>query len=365
MLYVLKTVPGLEDLLAEECKSVEPNCEPLREERGRLLVELSREGAEKLVQISRLLTSAYEVLAETELVSLSPEGVRSVALEIEWERILHDGAIFAVRSERVGEHSFTSLDVSREVGRAVFERCASRGVHVKVHLNAPEVVVIAELFGSRLTIGVSLTGDSSLHRRWYRVREHPASLKPPIAFAMIMLSGMRDGELLIDPMCGGGTIPIEALLYFETSRAVCGDVSEESLRIAKHNAAAAGVLERLETLRSDVRDLPSLLGRRIAKRIVTNPPYGIRLGTPRASAYSLAKLFDASNELLTEDGSLVLITPSRKRALEEAERIGMRLYCEREVLHGDLRAWILCFESSSLATRNNSPLRAEDQRSAW
>ncbi len=60
-------------------------------------------------------------------------------------------------------------------------------------------------------MGINTTG-ASLHKRGYRVYSHTASLKPTIASAMLQIGDWKPTRSLIDPMCGGATIPIEAAL---------------------------------------------------------------------------------------------------------------------------------------------------------
>lgn len=347
MLFLLKTIPGLEDLALLECEAVAGPCELVEKRPGRILVRASKEGVEALLEVSGLLTGAYLVEALARLPASSDaqlEAAYKAALGVAWERYLSEGEQFAVRSERVGEHSFTSVDLAKVVGQAVADRLKLAGAEPRVHLTSPKKVVVAEAVEELLLLGLSLTGDESLHKRWYRVREHPAALKPPIARAMLLLSRMKDGERLLDPMCGGGTIPIEALLYFETSEAVCNDRSPWSVETAKQNALVAGVSKRLKFLVADVSELPRLLGEESVDRVVTNPPYGIRVGDFRTAVEVLRRLFEASAKLLRRGGTLVAITPHKSKALELGLAFGLVPYCEKWVMHGELDSWIVCFE---------------------
>ena len=349
MLFTVKTIPGLEDLLLLECELVAGGCRLLERRPGRILVDADASSMLRFLETSKLATSAYMVLARFALSATDSsqlDRIYEIALSVEWERHVADGETFAVRSERVGQHDFTSIDLSRVVGQAVINRLREKGRNVHVHLTLPRRVIVAEVLERELLLGLSLTGDESLHKRWYRVKEHMASLKPPIAFAMILLSGMRDGEVLLDPMCGGGTIPIEALLYFESSRALCNDRSKRSIEMALENSMTAGTASRMEFLNVDVQELPRVLEEESIDRIVTNPPYGIRMGTPRAALNAIRGLFKASRYLLKETGTLVLITPDRERVYSEAQSQGFSLYCEKWVMHGDLEAWIMCFSKS-------------------
>ncbi|ERG89472.1 MAG: putative N6-adenine-specific DNA methylase [halophilic archaeon J07HX5] len=119
---------------------------------------------------------------------------------------------FAVRAQRRGDQSFGSPEVASTVGQAIVDSYAEPP---PVELDEPAVVVRALVRGETLVLAVDTTGQS-LHRRWYRAVEHDAALRPTVAHAMVCLAkGGDDSNLagrLLDPMCGCGTIPIEAAL---------------------------------------------------------------------------------------------------------------------------------------------------------
>ncbi len=161
------------------------------------------------------------------------------------------------------------------------------------------------------------TSGELLHRRGYRQEVAKAPLRETLAAGMLLASGWQKNDPLADPMCGSGTIPIEAALLgrriapglgrsfqFMNWKSFDGQLWEEtvakardailnsSLRIsasdrdagaiqaASHNAARAGVASDLELserpISASLAALPDLEGRE-SGWIITNPPYGIRL----------------------------------------------------------------------------------------
>lgn len=346
MLLILKTNPGLEDLAADECRSILgwDKCRPfdLRVGEGRIYVEAEGE-VDRLVMGSRLLTGIVLLMARERLDCASTEGcereIRRLAREVEWARVLSRGDRFAVRAERIGEFPLTSPRLASIVGDAIAS-CVS---DVAVHLNSPSRVVVAEVDWGVLNLGIVLGGEEGLHRRWYRVREHMASLKPTIAHAMLALSGVRDGDVLLDPLCGGGTIPIEALLYHEWLTAYCSDRSAKSLDAARANAAAAGVLHRLSIFKSDVSRVSTILSKRV-DHIVTNPPYGLRVGDPRVALRVLERLLEQSHHLLERGGHVTLLFPNKAPVGRKAMGMGFAELHSRKVRHGDLDLWLMVFE---------------------
>jgi putative N6-adenine-specific DNA methylase len=179
----------------------------------------------------------------------------------------------------------------------------------------------AQLFVVRIVDDqCEVSADSSgelLHRRGYRQEIAKAPLRETLAAAMVLASGWRSGEPLLDPMCGSGTIPIEAILIargiapgikrrfqfmawpgFDSARwneileKARGSVTElageirgsdrdaGAIRAAMHNAERAGVVGDIEFFTDAISgSMAALSGVEDgAGWILTNPPYGIRVG---------------------------------------------------------------------------------------
>jgi len=341
--YLIRTSPGLEDLLVQECREIMGYCDLVHEGKGWVLVE-STGRPETYIDNARLPTKMTHILfykSYTSEKEISLNQIYKDIKETSWEDYFLEKTTFAVRTERYGNHSFTSPEIANIAGKAVIEYFDKRKTRVSVHLGAPNIVVDVFLYKNLLAVGISLTGDYSIHRRWYRVEEHTASLKPNIAFAMIILSGMRDGEVLLDPVCGGATIPIEALTFFETSKAICNDKIKKNLAIGIKNSIAAGVDTRITFLNKDVSELKSM--KLDFQLIVANPPYGLRLGRPIVARKTLKNIFELFSRQDHTDSRLTIVYPNKKTIIELGEKFSLEKYCERWVMHGNLDVWITCF----------------------
>jgi putative N6-adenine-specific DNA methylase len=179
----------------------------------------------------------------------------------------------------------------------------------------------AQLFVVRIVNDeCEVSADSSgdlLHRRGYRQETAKAPLRETIAAAMVLASGWKGNEPLLDPMCGSGTIPIEAAMIarkmapglsrnfqfmnwagfdakrwnriLEDARAAVTDFSGEILgsdrdsgavQAAARNAERAGVSENLrfstEAVSGSIAAIDDSV--RDSGWILTNPPYGVRVG---------------------------------------------------------------------------------------
>jgi 23S rRNA G2445 N2-methylase RlmL len=206
------------------------------------------------------------------------------------------------------------LQIQGTVKNAVIEGARRRGVEVHLDAERPDLILVAH--GAPPVISVDL-GGGSLHQRGWRLSHGEAPLRETLAAQILILAGWDPrSEVLVDPMCGSGTIPIEAALlaraeprwlpprrplaerlpamqglertlrplYPDAAPAILGsDVDPAALKDARANAARSGASDRVTLLERDFRalrlaELAQLL-RVDAPRglVVVNPPYGERL----------------------------------------------------------------------------------------
>lgn len=121
---------------------------------------------------------------------------------------------FSVDLGSTPDFEASPLQLRGVVKNALVDALASRGVTAVVDADAPEVVFVARRAGTpdsrRTVVGIDI-GLGARHRRGARVASGPAPLRETMAAQLIMLSRWdARSEVLVDPMAGGGTIPIEA-----------------------------------------------------------------------------------------------------------------------------------------------------------
>ncbi|MEM1873367.1 MAG: methyltransferase [Acidilobaceae archaeon] len=340
--------PGLERIAVAEVEEEIAESRVLESPlRGRVIAEIPLASIERVFKL-KSIHSAVLLLSQRQVSKSSSglEEIREAVCKAEPWNFLLPGYAFAVESQRIGEgHSYTSIDVARVAGSAVQE-CTrrARGFTPEVRLNSPHVVFYAEVYSDVFSFGVVLTPEKSLHARRYRVYDHPAALKPTIAYGMLRLSRARDGDHILDPMCGGGTIAVEAALLYESSLVTCMDLELEYLRGALMNALAARVYRRIRFIQGDARKLSSIIGLETVDRIVTNPPYGVRMSDVRRSRRLIELFIPEAWRALKPGGTLTLITPHASHSKRVAAREGFELLEELEVLHGDLEVAIEVFQ---------------------
>ena len=182
----------------------------------------------------------------------------------------------------------------------------------------------------RVTLMIDTTGDG-LHKRGYRAISNAAPLKETIAAAMIMLSHWKYEYPLADPLCGSGTIPIEAAMikrniapgltrgflseHFvycpeklwkecrEEAEALkknvpleifASDIDAKTIEIAKNNAIVAGVGDAVIPTVKNVADFYTDIP---YGTIIANPPYGERLGDEKVCRELYAEMGKAFRKL--------------------------------------------------------------------
>ncbi|MBB5347486.1 bifunctional 23S rRNA (guanine(2069)-N(7))-methyltransferase RlmK/23S rRNA (guanine(2445)-N(2))-methyltransferase RlmL [Desulfoprunum benzoelyticum] len=207
---------GMEELVAEEVASFD----------GRNISRspglVSWEGA-LASGYSACLWSRYasRVFLELESFEMADESaLYGRSREICWQDHLDLDTTFAIDCTLSGKPLLThSQFAALRLKDAIADNFRDRlGRRPSVDTNAPGVRFHLHIHDSLAHISLDLSGDS-LHRRGYRVSGGPAPLKETLAAALVALSGWTDqpGEVLLDPMCGTGTLLIEAALMFGDS----------------------------------------------------------------------------------------------------------------------------------------------------
>ena len=231
---------------------------------------------------------------------------------IPWGQWLPIDAAFPVTGRSIKSKLTSVPAIQRTVKRAIVNAMMRDHGCTSLGETAATYKIDVALLDDIATLTIDTTGRS-LHRRGYRTDVSAAPLKETLASAMVLLSFWRNGRPLIDPFCGSGTIPIEAArigrkiapgLNREFSfgswpdmppdllgdlrsdaataqldaldeRIAGSDIDGRILRAARANAERAGVDTDIHFECKDFRELST---RRRFGCLITNPPYGQRLG---------------------------------------------------------------------------------------
>ena len=127
-----------------------------------------------------------------------------------------NGKTFKVESERNGHHEFNSQSIMETVGELLLKTTTT-----KVSMS-PDIIVFVYTVNNDCYVMVDFCGFD-LSKRDYKIFTHPASLNGVVAYHLIREAELKEGETILDPFCGGGTIAIEAALY-------CNNISPQYFR---------------------------------------------------------------------------------------------------------------------------------------
>jgi 23S rRNA G2445 N2-methylase RlmL len=187
---------------------------------------------------------------------------------------------------------------------------------------------------SYAAIAVRLS-DRKMRHRTYKAEHLPASLRPSLAAAMVLLSKPKPYDRFCDPMCGAGTILAERILYGPVQHLFGGDVDAQALAAAHTN------LSRLDRLPADhvlhlwdAHHLP--VSPASLDAVVSNLPFGIQIGSHDDNTALYERLFaELGRTLRIGAGRAVLLT-SEKELMRSVIHGQDRLILEDQILIGVL-----------------------------
>jgi putative N6-adenine-specific DNA methylase len=222
-----------------------------------------------------------------------------------------------------------SLDfVTLRIKDAICERFrVATGVRPDVATRRPDIRIDAFLDSQHVTFYLDTSGEA-LFKRGFRTAVTEAPVRENLAAGILRLVGWSAQQPLLDPMCGGGTFLVEAALIarnippglgrrfaFEKlsnfasrqwqalceagrarqlPKALCAlygsDINGAALQAARANLTASGLVETVALKQADVLDVKPPAGEGI---LVTNPPYGVRLGEKEQLAAFYPRLGDS------------------------------------------------------------------------
>ncbi len=238
------------------------------------------------------------------------EGTRA----LNWPDFIGARDAFPVKGHSIKSQLTSIPDCQKIVKKAVVRSMSSRyGIEIFPE-DGVKYQIEFFILNDQATLMIDTSGVA-LHKRGYRRESNAAPIRETLAAAIAATSRPREEVLLWDPMCGSGTIAIEAAMIMKNiapgvnrhfaaeafpfiSESVwrnareeakdgervtkfevfASDIDSECVELAKKNALKAGVSDIVRTFQCDCRKI-SAPGRR--GTIVTNPPYGERLGSAR------------------------------------------------------------------------------------
>lgn len=315
---VVTCADGLEPTLQQELAAM--GLADIRRERGTLRVDASLEQAYRICLWSRVASRVLLPLFSVE--GDTPEALYFEAVRFTWGNILAPTGTIAVHATAARGIKTHTQYLALKLKDAIVDHCREHfGVRPDVDAVAPDVPLHVHAMPGGFAVSLDLAGDS-LHKRGYRIAMTEAPLKESLAAALLLQAGWPSAEFgaLLDPMCGSGSFLIEAawmaadiapglqrdyygflgwkkhdpslwqqLLDEARQRREAGlkrplpkimgyDAEYEALTATRKNAQRAGVTALLELGQRELHALRRPAGVEGKGLLITNPPYGERLG---------------------------------------------------------------------------------------
>lgn len=342
--------PGLEALVTAELRAL--GSEQATPEPGG--VEFSG-GLESLYRAHLWLRTASRVLVRLgEFHAGSFDELERHARRLPWDRWMRRGEAVRFRVTCQRSRLYHTGAVAQRLGEAATLRAGAviqEGVEVRDEEAGEGQLVVVRLLENRCTVSADASG-ALLHRRGYRLATAKAPLRETLAAALLLGAGWDGATPLIDPLCGSGTIAIEAALLarrlapgrrrhfrfmewpdFDASlwSALCTEADEQALaraaapilafdrdpgaiRATQDNAQRAGVDLDIVCRAQALDALGPLAGPPARGLVATNPPYGERIGN-RSSLRRFYLEMDTALRRACAGWSLALIAPERTTSL--------------------------------------------------
>jgi tRNA (guanine6-N2)-methyltransferase len=280
-------LPGLEAIAAEEITR-DAGGEVKKAERGSVVFRVPEIGPE-LLRL-RTVEDVFLLAWGTDSLTYRAEDLKSIqhwtAKEADWQHLLalHHAIrpkpkgkpSYRLVTQMSGTHGYRRIDAGKAMARGL------AGVFPPSWNPADEnasVEVWLTIRGATAVCGLRLS-DKTMRHRAYKVEHQPASLRPTIAAAMVRLAGAAPGDVVLDPMCGAGTILTEQIELSKARKAGRvdtwgGDRDMNMLRAAASNLHRVGpaLLAHWDATR-----LP--LAAASVDRVICNPPFGKQLASP-------------------------------------------------------------------------------------
>jgi putative N6-adenine-specific DNA methylase len=309
--------------------------------------------------------------------------LRHRAARLPWPTFVPAGASVAARASASHCRLYHTGALAEAAVHAVGD--AVRGVRPAKRDEDPDVTLLVRGVDDRFTFSIDASGER-LHRRGARVETGAAPMRETLAAGLLALAGWQPGTPVVDPMCGAGTIVIEAAMQAlgrapgagrafamerwpiaadptiapaltalrdeagadgptihideaPTAPIVGSDRDARMIESARRNAERAGVLAQitLACRDADAARPPSPTG-----LVITNPPYGRRLGDTRAAARGyrdLGRLLRAH----FRGWRAAVVTPGR---LEAERQLGLRPLARFPLRNGGLSIVLNVFDVS-------------------
>lgn len=207
---------------------------------------------------------------------------------------------FRVIARMAGEHPFRRVDLQRAVERGIGERDDHSW---QLGGDDSDVEFWATMFPGEFILTMRLS-DERLRHRDYKVAHMPGSLRPSVAAALGWLSEPAPDDIVLDPLCGAGTVLIERAHLGRYQLLIGGDSNPVSLAAARENVGP-----RYKPIELHTWDATAIaLGAASVSKVVTNLPWGMRHGSHAENRRLYPHLIEEFRRVVKPGGLIVMLT---------------------------------------------------------
>jgi putative N6-adenine-specific DNA methylase len=380
MRFAAKTLYGLEKVLSEELISM--GAGNVQTANRAVLFEGDMSLLYRVNYSARTALSVLMPIADFRI--RSKDDLYKGGLKIAWDRFMDPDDTFSVvpviNSPHFGHTGYAGLVLKDAIADSFRTKTGKRP---SVDTHDPGILINLHISNDLVTISL----DSSvvpLFKRGYRQEQSIAPLNEVLAAGIILLSGWKTSATLTDPMCGSGTIPVEAGLIacrippgkfrqffgfqrwkdfdedlYEKIKLECNshighspvkifgsDISEQTLQYAKANVAKAGLNDVVSLETSDFKDLKSIDDNGF---VFLNPPYGQRI-----QPEEIDLLYSMIGTTLKHNfpGTTALLITSNKESLKH---VGLKPKEKHTLFNGALECVLLKYEMYQGTKKQEKP----------
>ena len=354
-----KTFKGLEQVLAQELIELGAN-DVLIERRA-----VSFMGNKALLYRANFcLRTALRILVPVaSFKAKDTEALYAQLKKLDWSRHMTVDSTFAIDATVYSESFRNSRFVTYRVKDAIADYWLEReNKRPNVSVDSPDLSINVHIANEQVTVSLDSSGES-LHKRGYRVATTEAPINEVLAAGMLLMAGWKGQSDFYDPMCGSGTLPIEAALIarniapgvfrkefaFEkwpdfdadlwsdiynddsqerefTHHIYGSDASFYAIQQAQKNVKSAGLAKDIELRQIRMEELKGGEG-----LVMINPPYGERLASNKDIEALYGKIGTALKHQFT--GATAWIISSNNEAMK---CIGLKPSKKMRLLNGEL-----------------------------
>jgi 23S rRNA (guanine2445-N2)-methyltransferase / 23S rRNA (guanine2069-N7)-methyltransferase len=349
--------------------------------------------ATALCRANMWLRSADRVLVEVASFSAADfDALFDTARAVPWEEWIAADAAIPVGGRSIKSQLASVPAIQRTMKKAIVERLLAARPGIELPETGPPVAVEVSLVNDVATLDLDTSGHG-LHRRGYRTLAAAAQLRETLAAAMVQLSFWKPERQLVDPFCGTGTIIIEAAMIgrrlapgrnrtfaaetwsqipaaaWKAAREEAADVAlpamplrpigcdadAESLKLARYHAGLAGVADDVHFQQHTFDELTSS---RNYGCVITNPPYGVRMGEEREIEELYRSIPNVLRRLKTWSHFILTAHPDFERL------VGQRADKRRKLYNGRLECHLYQFFGPKPPRRRDEASAKESTGSA-